>query len=129
MFLAAKTTNYPVLIDAFIPKFAKLQASDVISTEFLVAQSLNFEFWVRGAEKGARGWFLEFQVSPLSIPFNILKIIQLIEYQGTTKYSNLNTPICSPQYSTRTLSIPFNRFGIHSYTFSNCFRSMVYFLP
>lgn len=47
----------------FVQKIAKLQPSDVLDTEFLVAQSLAFEFWVRGAEKALRGWGLEFQVS------------------------------------------------------------------
>lgn len=48
-----------------MPKFAKLQPEDVTDTEFLVAQSLGFEFWVRGPEKGLRGWSLELQVSDL----------------------------------------------------------------
>ncbi|GFZ50968.1 hypothetical protein JCM24511_08726 [Saitozyma sp. JCM 24511] len=64
LFLAAKTTNYPVPIDVFVQKIAKLQPSDVLDTEFLVAQSLAFEFWVRGAEKALRGWGLEFQEQP-----------------------------------------------------------------
>jgi cyclin H len=67
LFLAAKTTNYPVPIDVFVQKIAKLQPSDVLDTEFLVAQSLAFEFWVRGAEKALRGWGLEFQVSAAGV--------------------------------------------------------------
>ena len=67
LFLAAKTTNYPVPIDQFIPKFAKLSPADVLDTEFTVAQSLGFEFWVRGAEKALRGWTLEFQVGSAHI--------------------------------------------------------------
>lgn len=67
MFLAAKTTNYPVPLDVFTPKFKGLTQQDILDTEFLLAQSLGFEFWVRGAEKAFRGWGLEFQVSPLCI--------------------------------------------------------------
>jgi hypothetical protein len=67
LFLAAKTTNYPVPIDVFVQKIAKLQPADVLDTEFLVAQSLAFEFWVRGAEKALRGWGLEFQVSAAGV--------------------------------------------------------------
>lgn len=62
LFLAAKTTNFPIPIDTFVNQIAKLTASDVLDTEFLVAQSLSFEFWARGAEKPLRGWSLEFQV-------------------------------------------------------------------
>ncbi|OCF44398.1 hypothetical protein I317_01658 [Kwoniella heveanensis CBS 569] len=64
LFLAAKTTNYPVLLDQFIPRFSKLTPADVLDTEFLVAQSLGFEFWVRGAEKALRGWGLDMQNQP-----------------------------------------------------------------
>ena len=64
LFLAAKTTNYPVPVDQFVTKIAKLNPADVLDTEFLVAQSLGFEFWVRGAEKALRGWNLELQVRP-----------------------------------------------------------------
>lgn len=63
MFLAAKTTNYPVPLDVFTPKFKGLTQQDILDTEFLLAQSLGFEFWVRGSEKAFRGWGLEFQVS------------------------------------------------------------------
>lgn len=61
LFLAAKTTNYPVPIDVFVSKIAKLKQSDVLDTEFLLAQSLSFEFWIRGADKAVRGWALELQ--------------------------------------------------------------------
>lgn len=64
LFLAAKTTNHPVPIDVFVKKFEKFKESDVLDLEFLVAQSLGFEFWVRGAERGVRGWALELQSTP-----------------------------------------------------------------
>lgn len=62
LFLAAKTTNYPVPLDVFTPKFKGLSQQDILDTEFVLAQSLGFEFWIRGAEKAFRGWGLEFQV-------------------------------------------------------------------
>lgn len=65
LFLAAKTTNHPVPIDVFVKKFEKFKESDVLDLEFVVAQSLSFEFWVRGAERGVRGWALELQSTPL----------------------------------------------------------------
>ncbi|WWC91870.1 uncharacterized protein L201_006817 [Kwoniella dendrophila CBS 6074] len=64
LFLAAKTTNYPVLMDQFISKFSKLSPDDILDTEFLVAQSLGFEFWVRSPEKASRGWSLDLQNQP-----------------------------------------------------------------
>jgi cyclin H len=64
LFLAAKTTNHPVPIDVFVSKLQGFKASDVLDLEFLVAQSLGFEFWVRGAEKAVRGWSLELQDQP-----------------------------------------------------------------
>ena len=62
LFLAAKTTNFPVPLDVFTPKFKGLTQGDILDTEFLLAQSLGFEFWIRGPEKALRGWGLEFQV-------------------------------------------------------------------
>lgn len=44
-------------------KIPKLTPEDVLEKEFLVAQSLSFEFWVRGADKALRGWTLDMQVS------------------------------------------------------------------
>ncbi|KAK6909068.1 hypothetical protein I203_103079 [Kwoniella mangroviensis CBS 8507] len=64
LFLAAKTTNYPILMDQFISKFSKLSPDDILDTEFLVAQSLGFEFWVRSPEKALRGWSLDLQNQP-----------------------------------------------------------------
>ncbi|WVO16712.1 hypothetical protein L204_104393 [Cryptococcus depauperatus] len=61
LFLAAKTTNFPIPVDVFVSKIPKLSADDVLEKEFLVAQSLGFEFWVRGPHKPLRGWGLELQ--------------------------------------------------------------------
>lgn len=62
LYLASKSHNNPIPLDIFVSKFAKLTKNDVLDTEFLVAQSLSFEFWTRGADKPLRGWALEFQV-------------------------------------------------------------------
>ncbi|WVW86328.1 hypothetical protein I302_108370 [Kwoniella bestiolae CBS 10118] len=72
LFLAAKTTNYPVLMDQFISKFPKMSPDDILDTEFLVAQSLGFEFWVRSAEKAVRGWSLDFQ-NQSNPPFDLIQ--------------------------------------------------------
>ncbi|WVQ84563.1 hypothetical protein IAT38_006717 [Cryptococcus sp. DSM 104549] len=73
LFLAAKTTNYPVLVDQFISKFSKLTTKDVLEKEFLVAQSLGFEFWVRSSEKSLRGWSLEMQKQPTPPPMDVIQ--------------------------------------------------------
>jgi cyclin H len=65
LYLAAKTTNHNIPIKDFVKKFEKFKADDVLDLEFLVAQSLSFEFWVRGAERALRGWALELQSSPV----------------------------------------------------------------
>jgi cyclin H len=67
LFLAAKTTNFPVPVDVFIKKFSKMSQADILDTEFLVAQSLGFEFWIRGPEKALRGWALELQAIPVDL--------------------------------------------------------------
>lgn len=67
LFLAAKTTNHPIPIEVFVPKFKNFKASDILEIEFVIAQSLAFEFWTHGAEKSLRGWFLEFQNKPENI--------------------------------------------------------------
>ncbi|WOO80987.1 Cyclin CCL1 [Vanrija pseudolonga] len=61
VFLAAKTCNHPVPIDVLVSKLKGFKPADVLDLEFLVAQSLSFEFWVRGADKALRGWSLELQ--------------------------------------------------------------------
>ncbi|EIW71913.1 hypothetical protein TREMEDRAFT_25459 [Tremella mesenterica DSM 1558] len=70
LFLAAKTTNHPIPIDIFVPKFAKLSPGDIFDTEFLVAQSLSFQFWIRGPEKALRGFGLDFQTLPNPEPIS-----------------------------------------------------------
>lgn len=51
-----------IAIADFTSRFQKLSAADVLDLEFVVAQSLHFEFWARGAERALRGWTLELQV-------------------------------------------------------------------
>ncbi|KJD99926.1 cyclin H [Cryptococcus gattii NT-10] len=64
LYLAAKTTNFPIPADQFVSKIPKLTSEDVLEKEFLVAQSLSFEFWVHGADKALRGWTLDMQDQP-----------------------------------------------------------------
>lgn len=49
----------------FVAKLTGFRPQDVLELEFVVAQSLGFEFWVRTADKALRGWALELQSSPV----------------------------------------------------------------
>ncbi|KAG1716556.1 hypothetical protein ID866_608 [Astraeus odoratus] len=51
LFLATKTTNNPISIDSYTSNIPKTSQSDVLDLEFLVAQSLNFEFAVWHAHR------------------------------------------------------------------------------
>ncbi|EST08509.1 Cyclin, N-terminal [Kalmanozyma brasiliensis GHG001] len=71
IFLASKTENYPLNLGEFARKLAGKQASDkavveenrrtVLGLEFLVSQSLGFEYGVRGAHRSLYGLLLDVQ--------------------------------------------------------------------
>lgn len=89
LFLAAKTTNHPVPIEAFVAKLKGFEPSDVLDLEFLVAQSLGFEFWVRGADKPLRGWYLEFQDQAIPPTDNLQRALPAaLEYLSASRYSD-----------------------------------------
>lgn len=64
MFLALKAENNLVPIDHFISRFSKLSADEVLSNEFLIAQSLGFEFKVHHSHIALHGLFLDLQSLP-----------------------------------------------------------------
>lgn len=55
LFLAAKTANSPIAIETYTSRIPKTQPSDVLELEFLVAQSLDFEFTVWHAHRALWG--------------------------------------------------------------------------
>ncbi|SNX84761.1 related to Cyclin H [Melanopsichium pennsylvanicum] len=71
IFLASKAENYPLSLSEFSRKLAGKQASDpkvveenrrtVLDLEFLVSQSLNFEYAVHGAHRAVYGLVLDIQ--------------------------------------------------------------------
>jgi cyclin H len=61
LFLAAKVTNNPIGIDTYTSRIPKTTAADVLDLEFLVAQSLSFEFAVWHAHRALWGIFLDIQ--------------------------------------------------------------------
>ncbi|KAG8906216.1 hypothetical protein FRB99_007362 [Tulasnella sp. 403] len=64
IFLAAKTSNHPIGIDHYVNNIPKTKASDVLDLEFLVAQSLRFEFTVWHAHRALWGLWLDSQALP-----------------------------------------------------------------
>ena len=62
LFLATKTTNNPISLDSYTSNIPKTSQSDVLDLEFLVAQSLNFEFAVWHAHRALWGLWLDLQV-------------------------------------------------------------------
>ncbi|KAJ8521444.1 hypothetical protein ONZ45_g1895 [Pleurotus djamor] len=55
LFLATKTTNNPISLEAFTTNIPKTAPADVLDLEFLVAQSLEFEFAVWHAHRALWG--------------------------------------------------------------------------
>ncbi|KAK7058833.1 hypothetical protein VNI00_001457 [Paramarasmius palmivorus] len=68
LFLATKTTNNPISLEAYTSSIPKTSASDVLDLEFLVAQSLRFEFAVWHAHRALWGIWLDVQSLPDAPP-------------------------------------------------------------
>ncbi len=62
LFLATKTTNNPISLEIYTNHIPKTTTKDVLDLEFLVAQSLNFEFAVWHAHRALWGIWLDIQV-------------------------------------------------------------------
>jgi len=67
LYLATKTTNNPISIDTYASHIPKTTPSDVLDLEFLVAQSLGFEFSVWHAHRALWGIWLDLQDLPEAI--------------------------------------------------------------
>ncbi|KAM0789518.1 hypothetical protein ACM66B_000334 [Microbotryomycetes sp. NB124-2] len=66
VFLATKTENCPVSIDSFASK-VKTPPGDILSLEFLVSQSLRFEYKVHHAHLAAAGLLLDMQTADIPL--------------------------------------------------------------
>ncbi|KAJ3554699.1 hypothetical protein NM688_g2974 [Phlebia brevispora] len=64
LFLATKTTNHPIPLEAYTSRIPKTSPSDVLDLEFLVAQSLGFDFAVWHAHRALWGLWLDIQSLP-----------------------------------------------------------------
>ncbi|KAJ6627126.1 cyclin-like protein [Mycena sp. CBHHK59/15] len=68
LFLATKTTNNPISLEAYTDNIPKTSPSDVLDLEFLVAQSLGFEFAAWHAHRALWGIWLDLQCIPEAPP-------------------------------------------------------------
>jgi hypothetical protein len=115
LFLATKTTNNPISLEAYTSHIPKTASSDVLDLEFLVAQSLNFEFVVWHAHRALWGIWLDIQVS-------VLWYLRLLD----SRY--LESPRCNRQsfafhlrYCTQSRScLPADGCRTYLFTFTNC---------
>ncbi|KAJ3517380.1 hypothetical protein NLJ89_g542 [Agrocybe chaxingu] len=64
LFLATKTTNNPISLEMYTTHIPKTAPNDVLDLEFLVAQSLGFEFAVWHAYRALWGIWLDVQNFP-----------------------------------------------------------------
>lgn len=61
--MAAKTTNHPIALETYTGHIPGTSPNDVLELEFLLAQSLSFEFAVWHAHRSMWGLWLDLQVS------------------------------------------------------------------
>jgi len=75
LFLATKTTNHPISLESYTANIPRTNPSDVLDLEFLVAQSLAFEFAVWHAHRALWGIWLDIQDLPQAPPHEELQQI------------------------------------------------------
>ncbi|KAI9460891.1 cyclin-like protein [Lactarius psammicola] len=75
LFLATKTTNHPISLESYTSNIPRTRPSDVLDLEFLVAQSLAFEFAVWHAHRALWGLWLDIQELPQAPPHEELERI------------------------------------------------------
>lgn len=68
LFLATKTTNLPISLETYTTRIPNTTPSDVLDLEFLVAQSLGFEFAVWHSHRALWGIWLDLQSLPNCSP-------------------------------------------------------------
>jgi len=74
LFLATKTTNNPISLDSYAAHIPRTEPADVLELEFLVAQSLGFDFAIWHPHRALWGAWLDLQVSePRVVPAFIFK--------------------------------------------------------
>ena len=88
LFLAAKSENYFISIEAFVKPLQKVEPKDILDLEFTVLQSLQFTLLVHHPFRPLYGFFLDFQAvllhpSPVMYDVNIDTIGALYDKSKT----------------------------------------------
>jgi cyclin H len=88
LFLAAKSENYFISIEAFVKPLQKVEPKDILDLEFIVLQSLQFTLLVHHPFRPLYGFFLDFQAvllhpSPVMYDVNIDTIGALYDKSKT----------------------------------------------
>lgn len=73
LFLATKTENQLISINTFAAKLKGTTPADILSLEFLVSQSLRFQFKVHHAHLAAYGLFLDLQTIAQDTPISTIE--------------------------------------------------------
>lgn len=83
LFLATKTTNNPISLESYTSNVPRTSTSDVLDLEFLVAQSLNFEFAIWHSHRALWGLWLDLQVRrPPLARFSSHALPVIVRYYG-----------------------------------------------
>lgn len=84
LFLATKTTNNPISLDSYAAHIPRTEPTDVLELEFLVAQSLGFDFAVWHPHRALWGAWLDLQVSGSQMIRAFVPLISFFQERNTT---------------------------------------------
>ncbi|KAH9985435.1 cyclin-like protein [Russula compacta] len=107
LFLATKTTNHPISLESYTANIPRTSASDVLDLEFLVAQSLAFEFAVWHAHRALWGIWLDIQDLPQAPPHEELQRIhdKAMQYIRTSRLTDVELIYPPSQIALACLSL------------------------
>lgn len=99
MFLATKTTNHPISLESYASHIPKTAPSDVLDLEFLVAQSIGFDFAVWHPHRALWGIWLDIQASAYVIAFRVSADIDIVERQFRISQSRSSVKPTTPPWA------------------------------
>ncbi|KAA1468184.1 cyclin-like protein [Dentipellis sp. KUC8613] len=107
LFLATKTTNHPISLEAYTSNIPRTAPSDVLDLEFLVAQSLAFEFAVWHVHRALWGIWLDVQDLPDSAPLERLQQAydSALQYVRTSRITDAEFIFTPSQIALACLSL------------------------
>ncbi|KAH9835672.1 cyclin-like protein, partial [Rhodofomes roseus] len=106
LFLATKTTNHPIPVATYTSRIPKTQPSDVLDLEFLVAQSLGFDFAVWHAHRALWGSALDVQVLPDITSAEVRRVHQIaLNYVHASRLTDAEFIYTPAQIALASLSM------------------------